>query len=189
VRTSCNRVTPSRGTKLEADDILDEAGLGLDIPNERDNMRVVRYEGSNSRTLKSALAQLKTRQKERLANRSGANPSVYADRDVVVDADAIKVNQGREHHRMGSKISLISHALDIERDKDIIAEEEAEAEEAISKAAREQVAVLLGKNYQTKPNSPANPGIQPTNEERPIGANSSAQGDGSPQNRRPPFAK
>jgi hypothetical protein len=179
------------GTKLEADDILDEAGLGLDLPNERDSMRVVRYEGSISRTLRNALAQLKARQKERLANRTGNgdNSSAYADRDVVADADAMKVNAGREHGRMGSKISLISHALDIERDKDLIAEEEAEAEEAISKAARENVAALLGKNYQTKPKSPADPGIQAAREQRPTGAKSSSQEDGSPHPGRPPSSK
>jgi hypothetical protein len=174
------------GTKLEADDILDEAGLGLDLPNERDSMRVVRYEGSITRTLRNALAQLKARQKERLANRSGNgdNSSAYPDRDVVADADAMKVNAGREHKSLGAKSSLFSHALDIRREE----EEEAEAE-AEEQAAQTAAALQTSQNDKTKPNSPADTDTQHPRGERLLGAKSSSQEDGSPHPRRPPSSK
>jgi len=44
---------------VEADDLLKQAGLGLDLPSELDTMRLVRYEGSITRSLRNALAQLK----------------------------------------------------------------------------------------------------------------------------------
>jgi hypothetical protein len=102
----------SEGHNVEAEDILDQAGLGFDIPDERDSVRVVRYEGTISRTLKNALAQLKTRQTQRYAGRAGDNASAYEDRDVVVDANAMTINGGPEHKALGAKTSLFSHALD-----------------------------------------------------------------------------
>jgi hypothetical protein len=178
----------SEGHKLDADDILNQAGLGLDIPNERDSMRVVRYEGSITRTLKNALAQLKTRQKERLASRdgTGATSSAYADRDVVVDTDAMKVNAGPEHGAMGVKLSLFSHALDKQR------EEEEEEEAAAAEAAEEEAqaaASQTSQNYQTKPNSPADTDTQHPHADGPIGAKSSSQEDGSTQSTCPLSSK
>jgi hypothetical protein len=177
------------GTTLDADDVLDEAGLGLDLPSERDSLRVVRYEGTIARTLKVALAQLKTRQQERLVNRSGEHASAYADRDVVVDAAATKVNAGPVHGRMGSKNSLISHALEIERNKDIYAAEAAEDEAAIKAAARENVDWLLAAMRKTKPNSPVNPGLQPGAEDRLEDAQSSSDADPAPSESKPPASK
>ena len=177
------------GTKLDADDILDEAGLGLDLPSERDSLRVVRYEVTIARTLRTALAQLKERQKERILNRGGENAAAYADRDVVVDGEAMKINAGPTHGRMGSKNSLISHALEIERDKDIYAAEAAETEAAIKTAARDNIDGLLASIYKTKPTSPANPGIQLPDEDRPQGAESASQADPAPRDGRPPALK
>jgi len=177
------------GTKLEADDILDEAELGLDLPSERDSMRIVRYEGIITRTLKTALSQLNLRQRQRLDNRSGANASAYADREVVVDAGAMKVNAGQTHARMGSKNSLISHAIEIERDKDIYAAEAAETEAAIRKAARENVDGLINAYYKTKPNSPVNPRFQRRRQGRTQGAESASQADPAPQGGQPPASK
>jgi hypothetical protein len=177
------------GTKLEADDVLDEAGLGFDLPNERNSLRVVRYEGTISRTLKVALAQLKARQQERLGNRNGEHASAYADRDVVVDAAASRINAGPTHARMGAKNSLISHALEIERDKDIYAAEAAEAEAAIKTAAHKNVELIMNAMYKTKPNSPANPGTQPQPEDRLEGRESSAQTDPPPPESEPAASK
>ena len=47
------------GRKFEGEDILDEAGLGLDLPGERDTMRLVRYEYAVTRSMRNAIAQLR----------------------------------------------------------------------------------------------------------------------------------
>jgi len=44
---------------MDGMEVLDQARLGLDLPNERDTIRLVRYEGSITRSLRNALAQLK----------------------------------------------------------------------------------------------------------------------------------
>jgi hypothetical protein len=156
------------GRKLDADEVLDQAHLGLDIPSDDDCMRVVRYEGTISRALRAALAQLKARQTERMKNRAG-DASAYADRNVVVDADAMKLNAGPGHGRMDVKSSLLSRALDREKNREeeeeFAAEMEAEEDEFVARKARENVAALFPKFYQTKPNSPADTGIGAGNKE------------------------
>jgi hypothetical protein len=142
---------------VEADEILKRAGLGLDLPNERDCMRVVRYEGSILQALKAALAQLQARQKERLANRDGANPSAYPDREVVIDTDAMKVNAGPEHRKLNAITSLFSHGLDRRREEEEAEADEREAE-AEERAAEAAAATQTSENNQTKPKNPANPG-------------------------------
>jgi len=139
------------GENFDAEDILAKAGLGLDIPNERDSMRVVRYEGTISRTLKTALAQLKTRQALRLANRDADSSSACTDRDLVVDTNAMTVNAGPEHKHLGAKTSLFSHALERIRHEEEEEAAEAEAAEALQ----------TSQNNQTKPNSSTETRIQP----------------------------
>ena len=46
------------GEIAEAEEVVEEAGLGLDLPSERDTMRLMRYEGAVTRSLRNALAQL-----------------------------------------------------------------------------------------------------------------------------------
>jgi hypothetical protein len=168
------------GRKADGDEVLDAAHLGLDIPSDADCMRVVRYEGTISRTLRAALAQLKTRQTERVKNRAG-NSSAYADREVVVDADAMKLNAGPGHRRMDVKSSLLSRALDREKyreeEEEHAAELEAEEDAALAKAARENVAALFPKIHQTKPNSSADTGVQAGNREHADTPASSSKDD------------
>src|SRR5208283_578038 len=45
------------GEIAEADEVVEQAELGLDLPSERDTMRLVRYEGTVTRSLRSALTQ------------------------------------------------------------------------------------------------------------------------------------
>jgi hypothetical protein len=135
--------------ELDASDVLDYAGLGLDLPNEYDLLRLTRYEASIERTMSKALAQLTAHQKARRestqASSSYRAPS-YADRKVVVDRKASQRNAGSRVLPIGAKFGLAAH-LSSER-----AEEERRAAEAAA-AAQDEAADGTEKN-QTKPNIP-----------------------------------
>ena len=99
--------------KLDRDDVLERAGLGLDLPNEHDLQRLVRYENSIERTLSKALAQLKAHQK---ARREAAKASAsqhpapsYEDREVVVDRKASARNAEARIVPLGAKAGFAAH--------------------------------------------------------------------------------
>jgi hypothetical protein len=67
------------GRKFEGEDVLDDAGLGLDLPGERDTMRLVRYESTVTRSLRNALAQLRQHQQLRREGLLGAPADASSD--------------------------------------------------------------------------------------------------------------
>lgn len=162
------------GEKFEGIDILDEAGLGLDLPSERDTMRLARYEGTVTRSLRQALAHLRQHQqlrREGLAGEppdgaqnvdgsaatpetQGVTPAVTA--NVVVDKEAIKRNRGPEAGRMAAKVAVIAHNLRMEREEDERLEEQRAAEAEERAAGKEEGAdeesSRTTENYETKPN-------------------------------------
>ncbi len=140
---------------VEADDVLEQAGLGLDLPSERDTMRLVRYEGSITRSLRNALAQLKAMQQARRAA-GGETAKVtprYEDRAVVVDAKSIKRNRGPEGLRVPTEVALHTHGEELKYEQ-----AERERRQAEATATRPgQRGAWKSKNYQTKPNMPEDP--------------------------------
>jgi hypothetical protein len=142
--------------KMEGVDILDEAGLGLDLPSERETIRLIRYESSITRSLRNALAQLKARQQARQTSAGAAAHSgaAYQDRAVVIDANARKRNRGPEASRIGSKLSLLTLGRAQAREEE---EEESERAEAAEAAAAAAEGGPAPENYQTKPNPAENP--------------------------------
>lgn len=164
------------GHKAEADEVLHSAHLGPDLPDEADCKCLIRYEASITRTLKLALAEFRRSKAERLAHPSAASE----DREVVVDADAMKVNAGEGHRAMDVKSSLLSRALDRERAREEEEAEEAEDpqrenKEALARVLTEKIERGLGYEiYQTKPNSPANPATSSAREPQPQDAEASA---------------
>jgi hypothetical protein len=100
------------GEIAEADQVTQQAQLGLDLPSERDTMRLVRYEGSITRTLRNALAQLRGMQQARRA--AGGETVVmmprYKDRPVIVDSRASKRNRGPEGLCVPTRIARDIHA-------------------------------------------------------------------------------
>jgi hypothetical protein len=165
------------GYKVDAGDILDGAHLGLDLPDESDLKYATRYEGTITRTLRLALTELRGRQAERKTN-AAANPSQYADREVVIDRDAMKLNAGPGHASMGVKKSLLSRALDRERELEEQAAEAAEnPRETLPQVGQGQFEGALRENDQTKPNSSANTG---TSAPGAHAADASTAGDRAP---------
>ena len=140
------------GEIAEADEVVDKAELGLDLPSERDTMRLIRYEGAVTRSLRNALAQLRAMQQARHAS-GGATAAIaprYKDRPVVVDARATKRNRGPEGLRVPTRIARHIHAdkldyMQAER-------EQRQAQEAARRGNGESA-----ENYQTKPNYPEDP--------------------------------
>jgi hypothetical protein len=145
--------------RVEGPDVLDEAGLGLDLPSERDTIRLVRYESSVTRSLRNALAQLKAFQQARRAAGGGeavANAPAYEDRAVVVDSKGMKRNRGPEARRFPAKNALLAHGLEMQERE----EEEArvrEDEPAAAAAAAGEEGAPTAENYQTKPNNLEDP--------------------------------
>jgi len=131
--------------KLDGSDVLEVSGLGLDLPNEHDLLRMTRYEGSIERTMSKALAQLTTHQKARressTAQASAHRAPSYEDRKVVIDRRASKRNAAPGIIPLGAKLGLVVH-LNSERD-----EEEEEAA-----ALAEDEASAGSEKTQTKPN-------------------------------------
>jgi hypothetical protein len=150
-----------KGKNLDADDILDEAHLGFDLPDERDCLCVARYEGTIARSLRLALSELRRRQAERRKN-ADANPAQYADRDVVIDKDAMQLNAGPGHVGLGVKVSILTRGLDLEHEmKEQEAREAAdpglkESRETLIETIQKKIHEHMGHRYQTKPNSPVN---------------------------------
>jgi hypothetical protein len=141
-----------QGERFDGDDIVDKAGLGLDLPSERDMMRLVRYEASITRSLRNALAQLKTRQ----AARRESGPSAYRapaydDRKVVMDKAAGKRNRGPGSRRMTAKASRFAIGVEMRE------EEEEEARAEAEEAASSEASSPASENYQTKPNTAEDP--------------------------------
>src|SRR5579862_304557 len=135
--------------KLDANDVLERAGLGLDLPNEHDTQRLVRYEASIERTMNKALAQLNAHQKARRASSTASRGPSYADRAVVIDRKASERNRGPQIVPIGVKFGLAAHLVSERAEEEALAAEAAEAEAEDSAGS--------GKNYQTKPNTPENP--------------------------------
>jgi hypothetical protein len=145
--------------RQEGTEVLDCAGLGLDLPSEADTMRLIRYESSITRSLRNALAQLKaTQQVRRATEDEPAATRPPQDRAVVVDANASKRNRGPAARRLSVATSLFSHAMAIrereEEEAEIRAEEAAEAAAAGENGTEGAGAV---ENNQTKPNTPEDP--------------------------------
>ena len=143
--------------KLEGDTILDRARLGLDLPGERDTMRLIRYESSITRGLKTALAQLKAQQQARRASATATARIAprYEDRDVVVDRKAAKRSRAWEARRQSSGMSIFFHRQEMELAK--AGEAELRAEEEAERAQSGEASSPASENYQTKPNMPEDP--------------------------------
>lgn len=140
------------GKIAEADEVTQQAQLGLDLPSERDTMRLVRCEGSITRSLRNALAQLRAMQQARRASDSetAAIRSRHKDRPVVADVRGTKRNRGPEGLCVPTRIARDIHAdkLDFQQAQ----RERRDAEEA----ARREGGVST-RNNQTKPNYPEDP--------------------------------
>jgi hypothetical protein len=138
-------------SELDGSDVLEETGLGLDLPNEFDMLRLIRYETSITRSMSKALAQLTAHQKARRESTKASSyraPS-YGDRKVVVDRRASERNAGPRVFALGAKFGLAVH-LNSERD-----EEQQQTAEAAA-AAQDEAADSTEKN-QTKPNTLEDP--------------------------------
>jgi hypothetical protein len=162
-----------KGRRFEGEDVLDDAGLGLDLPGERETMRLVRYEYAVTRSMRNAIAQLRQHQQLRREGLLGGTPDASGAseveaqdavhevaHDVVVDLKAIKRNEGQEAGRMASKVAMMEYAHEMER------EEEARREEARAAAEEQQRGKEEGadpsssetfrEKSETKPNSADN---------------------------------
>jgi len=137
--------------KLEGDEVLDRAEVGLDLPGEADTLRLIRYEASITRSLKTALAQLNAHQRGRLAAGRKTEPTPRPSPKVVVDQRASKRAREQALYR-GAKSSLFTHGMMQEQEEEE-AQREAEQEAAAERAARGE-APADAENDQTKPNSP-----------------------------------
>jgi len=141
--------------KIDSTDVMQASGLGLDLPNEHDLLRLVRYENSIERTLSKALAQLKAHQKARreATNASASAPRpAYQDRAVVSDRKASARNAGARIVALGAKAGFAAHE-EAERAKD--QQRAARAAEA----AAADVALGYAEDFQTKPNFPEDPAV------------------------------
>ena len=143
--------------RMEGAEILERAGLGLDLPSERDTMRLVRYESSITRSLKNALAQLKAMQRARRAagGETAKVTPAYEDRAVVVDPKSIKRNRGPAARRLPTRNSLFAHA--VARREEEEEEERLRQEEAAEAAEAGKNPAAPSENCETKPNNPADP--------------------------------
>ena len=131
---------------IKAHDVLEQAGLGMDLPSEDDTMRLVRYENSIERTMSKALAQLKAHQKARReSTKASYQAPAYADRAVVVDRKASERNRTAKVAPLGATASwkAYEHRDRMRQKEQEELEEEAAAEEA--------------EKYGTKPNLPEDP--------------------------------
>ena len=129
---------------LKAHDVLEQAGLGMDLPSEHDMLRLVRYENSIERTMSKALAQLKAHQKARRESTNASAPT-YADRAVVIDHKASERNGSSKVVPLGATASWKAYEdRDWRRRKEL---EELEAEAAAEEA----------ESGETKPNLPEDP--------------------------------
>lgn len=164
-RTFREMNSPTRGTHplyivdgehVSGSEVLDEAELGLDLPSERDLMKLVRYESSITRSLRNAIAQLKVHQQARRSTgtESTKRAPSYKDRAPVVDRAASKRNSGPDARRLSASTSHFAHAYLAER---------AEAEEAQDRAEAAERGEVVdepasnAENCQTKPNIPEDP--------------------------------
>jgi hypothetical protein len=98
--------------QLDATDVLEQAGLGMDLPSEHDTLRLVRYEASIERTLSKALAQLRAHQKARRESTKASasyRAPAYADRAVIVDRKASERNRASGVTPLGAKAGLAAH--------------------------------------------------------------------------------
>lgn len=142
---------------IEGTEVLEEAGLGLDLPAERDLMKLVRYESSITRSLRNAIAQLKAQQQGRRASSAAAAKiaRAYKDRAPAVDRAASTRNGGSDARRLSAVTSRFAHRRLAERAE----EEEAElrAEEAAEAGEAGEAPASDLENYQTKPNMPEDP--------------------------------
>jgi hypothetical protein len=165
------------GRRFEGDDVLDSAGLGLDLPSERDTTQLVRYESAVSRSLRNAIAQLRQHQQLRRDGLVGTPPdaavsgegsaSAQNDQDldqdlaqeavqeVVVDRRAIKRNQGPEASRVAAKVAQIVYGREMELEEEARREEApaGEEERAATEEGANEGSASTSENYQTKPNS------------------------------------
>jgi hypothetical protein len=170
-----------KGRRFEGEDILDDAGLGLDLPGERDTMRLVRYEYAVTRSLRNAIAQLRQHQQLRREGLLGVPPDACGDaapeaandatgsastaeaQEVVVDLKAIERNEGPEARRMAAKVAIIAHGLEMEQEEEARREEAsaaAEAEQGGKEEGAEEESAAASETFpeksQTKPNTAEN---------------------------------
>jgi len=129
--------------KLGATEVLEHAGLGLDLPGEHDLARLIRYEASIERTMNKAIAQLTAHQKARresakLSGTAYRGPS-YEDRNVVIDRKASARNAAPAIVTLGATASFGAHV-------------EAEQADRAAAAALEKEAAEAGENDETEPN-------------------------------------
>jgi hypothetical protein len=134
-----------------------EAGLGLDLPSERDLMKLVRYESSVTRSLRNALAQLKAFQQARRAGGAAevtvTPPAV--ERPVVIDLKAARRNRGPEAQEMPPKVAAVLH----EKMREMRQEELRHQRAAAAQEGADPQPAASAKNDQTKPNSPEDPAV------------------------------
>jgi hypothetical protein len=151
------------GKLTEADEVLREAGMNcMDLPDEYDSNRVVRYEATISRTMHRAMAKLEASRKARKA--AAKEPGIAEpeqNREVVLDVAA------QERDRQGSAqmmapytaLRIASTMRETYRKKDAKKAAKQAAKEAARQAAKptEAAASETIADDQTKPNSPAYP--------------------------------
>src|SRR6202050_4162951 len=155
------------GRLTEADDVFRQAGMNcIDLPDEYDSNRVVRYEATISRTMHRAMAKLEASRKARQAaakESASADPPESA-REVVLDVKA------QERDRQGSAqmmapytaLRIASTMREGARKKREKQAAKKAAKEAASQTAKPADAAASDSNArdQTKPNSPAYPHTQ-----------------------------
>ena len=155
------------GKLSEADEIFRQAGMNrMDLPDEYDSNRVVRYEATISRTMHRAMAKLEASRKARIAaaKETGGIETTEPAREVVLDVKA------QERDRQGSAqmmapytaLRIASTMREGARKKREKKAAKAAAKEAAGQAEKPADAAASNSNAgdQTKPNSPAYPHTQ-----------------------------
>jgi hypothetical protein len=167
-----------KGRRFEGEDVLDDAGLGLDLPGERDTMRLVRYEYAVTRSMRNAIAHLRQHQQLRREGLLGGTPDPSGDappdgasnangnasaaaapnvaHEVVVDLKAIKRNEGPEAIRIAGKVAIIVYEDEMEREEDARREEAKAAAESKQGGKEEGADPGSSKKSETKPNTADN---------------------------------
>ena len=151
------------GKLSEADEVFREAGMNwIDLPDEYDSNRVVRYEATISRTMHRAMAKLEAAQKARkAAAKETGIAEAEQNREVVVDVAAQERDRQTSAQMMApyAALTLASTMREDSRKKRAKKAAKQAAKEAASQAAKptEAAGSETIADDQTKPNSPAYP--------------------------------